>query len=500
LAENALTAWVARTGCSICLQDLGDPALLRDKLREYDPELIWANKISDSDNHGDLLIVAVWYKQEVIAVLRYTDCLDGHFTEREQRWLEYIARRYIGPKLECVRRHTAERLRDTHSEEIATISVRDAVTSNETARELAEQFGATARAMVPLAPGRKTILFNVVDDDGEHFSHHAVVNDLRADLEERYKLDGSLTGFALSQPNVVFLADLTGAAEEGTYRRVFREAVCALACRIGPPERHPSGVLVVLSDRFDISAKIHGPALKLLSGRAGEILWRRDVESRLFGGGRRTAALKAGLRHLDVVLSRPDRLPYSSTDESHLIVSMLCQMVDAVEHDQSIAEKCEEFRVWDAIQMAASWARSGIADTRLDCRIGRDVRALAPRGFFIAILFDMLRYAWQFSSDVAVEANPRRSEHGAWFDVCVEGIGRRRTRERAVHGSDAVLASLGLSPGMSELPQSYRLARSYRLRDGRSGDLQIDQRDDEACYRCTFQLPIASRAPQPSTS
>src|SRR5204862_2490047 len=116
----------------------------------------------------------------------------------------------------------------------------------------------------PLERGRKTILVNVIEKDSDHFSHHAIINSMRVELADRYRVEGSLTGFALKEPGAVFLADLKNAERQGAYRNVVRDAVCAMACRIGPISR-PMGALVVLSDLYDLSPEIHGQALKVIS-------------------------------------------------------------------------------------------------------------------------------------------------------------------------------------------------------------------------------------------
>ncbi|MEX2140467.1 MAG: GAF domain-containing protein [Pirellulales bacterium] len=504
LEENTLTTWVARTGRSICLQDLGDRSLLQDKLREYDPNLKWANKIPDSDNHGDLLIVPVWYKQDVIAVLRYTARHDGHFTEREQRWLEQIARRHIGPRLDCTRRRLSEALRVAHYEEIAANSVRDAVTENDTGKEIAELFGATARKIFTQSGSGKTVLVNVIDEDRIHFRHYAILDELAGERLERYELAGSLTSMALSRPGVVYLADLEHAATMACYRSVFRDAVCALACKMGPAAQ-PTGVIVVLSDRFDISEDEHGPVLNLLAEHAGEILWRRELKSTLLKNWSRASGLKAVVRHLDQLLCKRESYTETAVPQLRPLLSLLNRMLDAVVPDghktESFTEEFDEFRVRDAIIVAASLARSETSESNLECHVDPDLNVVAQQGFFVAVMFDLLRYAWRFSRTAFIRARRRRSDGGAqWLEICIESFGKSR-RIPAISGhSEAVLQSLRLEPRILELRGPYELARSYRLPDGRSGDVRVDTNEHDACYRCTFQLPIGADIPKPSMS
>lgn len=494
--EPALTTWVARTGRSVCLQDLGDRSLLNDKLLAYDRELIWANKIPDSDNHGDLLIVPVWYKHQVVAVLRYTARRDGHFTERDQRWVEKIASKYIGPTLEYVRRRVAESLWDGHRDKVAALSVREAVTFNDTAQELAEYIGTAAKEIFPT--GGKVILVNMLDGDRRNFRHYAVINSLDANCEESYPVAGSLTGYALQQPGVAYLADLASAEAAGHYRSVFRQARCALACRMGPSHQ-PSGAIVALSDCYDISEQVHGPALKLLAERAGGILWRRAIKTQLLQGSHRSEGFKAALCRLETVLSRP--VSERQSKEIQVLLLLLRPMLDAVLQDRPadarFSEVFDEFSVKEAIDLAVSLAQSELPHVEANCIVDPNLRVIGQRGFFVTILFDVLRHGWQLADAVSIHAERERKERPQWLDVRVECVTDSPFNSRRVKREE-VFGTLDVSPELIELPGPSELARAYRLPDGRTGNLSIDRDDGESPFRCTFRLPIASKLPQPS--
>jgi hypothetical protein len=506
--EDALTTWVARTGRSVCLQDLGG-SMLRDKLREYDSTLVWQNKVPDSDNHGDLLIVPVIYKNRVIAVLRYTTRNDGHFTEHDQRWLEHVARKYIGPKLECCARRAADELRDSHRDAIAAISVRDVVVPwNETAREIAEQLKDVAGRVFSFEGGRKTILVNVIDKDGEHFSHHAIINSMRAELENRYRVEGSLTGFAVKERGVVFLADLEKAERKCAYRKVIRDAVCAMACRIGPASR-PMGAMVVLSDRYDLSPEIHGEALKMMSDVAGEILFRNVLKSILGQRNNRTAGIRAALQQLEGVLVRQHhefQLQPEAIREQQSCLSLLERMIAGLEPEcsaeKSLDEPFEEFGVKSAVELAASLANTDPERGVMECRLDQNLKVVGKHGFVVAILFDLFRHAWQFSTKVSVHAARRRSELGvSWLDLNVECVGPPRSRAELSSTFDTkILEVLQVQVDTLGLRDSLLRARSYRLPDGRSGDLCVEVPEGDVPYRCTFQIPIVSEMPAVSLS
>jgi len=504
-AEQGITPWVAHTRRSVCLHDLGDRTLTERKLLEYDRHLVWSNKIRDSEDHGDLLIVAVPDSMgDTVAVLRYTQRRHrsdlGHFMNQDQLWLERVARRFLGPQLELLVRREAEVIRKNAAVEISAVSIRERVLDSDVTDDLKQ----TMLKTIPTTPGQKTYLLNVIQPDGETFRHYAIQSSLDGRPEDDYRLEGSLTGLAWERNNepVIFLNDLASATRSGHYRPVFGDAVCALAARIAFGDIC-YGALVVLSNRHDLSKDIHGPALKLLADRTAELLRVREAKDALSKAENQLGVLRRQSTAMERRLRDIQRESGSFVDQTLFIFARSQRQFMDAWHSNGGSEisgleaPYRTVLVDDVLSDAADHIGS-MLETRLDLTRQIEpagVSVTLPEGFLKITMMFMLQCIVSFSRHIRVitwvTSNKQNEESR---DLNIEMIGDASQRLPDRGGMDDicdVLQSINLAPTQYYLGRPLQnLEHSYRM-NGCIHDLAIDDVGDSKCVRCVLRLPIA---------
>jgi hypothetical protein len=463
--EEGLTPWVARTERSLCLQDLGDRQLALAKLRQYDMSLQWKNKIRDSHEHGDLLIVGDTAAGKG-ALLRFTDFRgrpgQKHFTEEDRQCLEDILRTYIRPKYESLVTAESQHQLAVHSREISALSVWDSVG----ALQLPQAVRITAKNIFPsTARSHRVCFVNLLEDDKQHFRHFAVDPEWSEKAQEICSLAGTLTEFTLkSKDNTVFLNDLEHATRQGALRLRVPEAVCALAAKIAFAKQD-YGAIVVFSDRYDLSAETHGLVLQTLAERAGEILFRQQMR------GQRTSAKDLPEIYYAIMEARNSQEPLSSED---------------------LAKSSTIFSVLDVAKQAVWFVQSTLKqEVSIEFCIDKMMRVQAHRSRFIAIITDLLWHACKTTNKIVIGAERTPD----WLRIDIRSRARDPRHEQRHHANDWLYASLrqALSrPRRLHFPQLQDLASRYQIDDGRCGE--ILKADVGSGFTFTLQLPLLPTA------
>lgn len=383
-SEDGITPWIFRKGVSLCLQDLGNDQLRLAKLHSYDPQVKWVNKIRDSNDSGDFLGVQL---SNQMGVMRFTTKIPSargrHFTARDQRLLETLAQRLIAPKLECLLQAESQRRVTEHLGATNTFSVQASAGFT----SFASMLRSSMERLFPESPsGQKLWLFNLLKP-GRGFRQMTLGGSLPGRPDAGFRLAGTLTQYALAHNGPVFLNSLSFAGERGAWDGLSDKAVCALACRVSMFDKK-YGVLVVLSDRYDLSLQTHGQLLEMLAGRVAEVLLHRDA-GRLAAEllGRRTV-----LALLPVLREQVHRMLLSN--DGYLPAEGLRELDD-------LGLSARKVRLRRVLKTVAS----ATALDHLHVRIGEDVVTSGPMAVRSgAILLNLLRQfaQWSGSSELSM--------------------------------------------------------------------------------------------------
>ncbi|QDT88599.1 GAF domain-containing protein [Gimesia algae] len=291
VSDDSLTAWVARNNMALRLHNLEDDQDREQQLsayRTFDGRLHWRNRLVDSSDHSSYLAVPITIDVKTVGgVLRFTEKNEGkikYFSEKDQVFLQRIAKEAIGPRLQFL---LACEQKTTLSFDV--LQEANALLVEETSPKL-KDIGKAVRSMLetffPEMNGRqKLYLLNVLEVDGSTFRHHEIGGSLKNDMVEDclYPLEGSLTGYVLGAfkenktNEAVFINDFSNAKARGAMIVVCNSAVTALACPvIFRGKRY--GVIVVKSSHHDLFLEIHGRLLEVVAAEAAAMFARRDYE------------------------------------------------------------------------------------------------------------------------------------------------------------------------------------------------------------------------------
>lgn len=291
--DTALTAWVARNNRSIRVHNLKDPQGREHQLEQYrvfDSRLTWKNHIQDSRSHTSFLAVPIMVDaNRVGGVIRITEKhgRNKYFTVQDQTLLEQIAAEAIGRRLaslqasESLRALSYSDVQKTHtilvSEKIpkimdVTVSLTNILTTKFPENE----------------SKRKLFLLNVLTNDCRHFQHFYAGGSLPNSLTHlsTYKLNGSLTDYVVrnfirdvscgkDSIRTTYLIDFHNATQQGAMMPICEDAEVAIACPVAFRQKI-YGVLIVKSDRFDITPQQQGYTLQLIAAHAGMMFAKRD--------------------------------------------------------------------------------------------------------------------------------------------------------------------------------------------------------------------------------
>lgn len=292
-SDQALTAWVARNRRSLRIHNLIDEHEREQQLDQYrifDPKLLWEDRLTDSNSHTSYLAVPILIEANHLGgVLRFTEkaAHGNRFTAQDQRVLERIASDAIGRRLVSLSfLQEADLIPYDEIQQSNTFMVSSRVPKT---RDVVTMLRPVCEAVFTGA-GRAQKLFalNILTNDCQHFEHFTIGGELNDELEEKraYQLDGSLTGYVVreflnraSRPSgykpILFINDFGTAREHRARCASCESAETAIACPVSF-RRKVYGVIVVLSDRHDISPETHGSHLKVIAAQAGAMYARRD--------------------------------------------------------------------------------------------------------------------------------------------------------------------------------------------------------------------------------
>lgn len=291
--DPALTSWVARNNKSLRIHNLSDPSEREyqlDQYRAFDPRLVWKNGLTDSRCHSSFLAVPIPNDaNRVGGVIRFTEKSSKSvklFGEQDQVLLETIARDAIGRRLaslHATQAHTTLCYGDI--QRTSTHLVSDRVPST---RDIASILRSVLELTFPGTVGGKLFLLNVITNDCRQLQHFPVGGSLPNSLRpfELYDLDNSLTGYVvksflenrangISSVRSTYINDFKNAQRLGAMMPICDGAQTAIACPVAF-RRKIYGVLIVKSDRFDISPEQHSYTLEVIAAQAGILFARRD--------------------------------------------------------------------------------------------------------------------------------------------------------------------------------------------------------------------------------
>lgn len=286
--ENSLTAWAARNRRVLRLHHLNIPEQIEPQLEAYgcdakfERDTDTSPTLRDSTTHDSYLAVPIVIGDRLLGVVRFTERTISeageYFTIDDERELNHLVTSVVAPRLDML---------------IKIELVRRLTELSKKSRSLPrdpsfEQHADALQILFPEAPlGRRLYLANKIHEDGLHATimHQrgrlpcvtaSLVDDIDIEIRHEYpadsfRLPGSLTGRAWLTGEPFFIADKDFAESQDALRQIATNAKCAMACRMikprdpGAPNNAvaPTGtVLVIESERFDLSLSIDGALLK----------------------------------------------------------------------------------------------------------------------------------------------------------------------------------------------------------------------------------------------
>ncbi|MBM4049832.1 MAG: hypothetical protein FJ279_32450 [Planctomycetes bacterium] len=319
---------------------------------------------------------------------------------------------------------------------------------------------------------------------------------------QEYALDGTLTNLALSVcDRAVFINDLERAEATGHYRRICPSAVCALACPVCFRGRF-FGVLVVLSEKYDLFEDSHGRLLELLAQQASEIFARRELVDK-------SAAL-VGLRH-DVVtvlgeisdrvkqLCAGHPLPEDLDRLFEFVSETLCTYL---RHGQDApaffeAHECFPTVILDEIRTVERVLRLDMPENcGVDLRVDPALTVRINGAFLMSIVYNLLKNAWiaspQGSQPVVVSATEtdgflelRIRDHGAGMTAEEAEKYREWDPLKVIAVPPAEVAGVGIL-------LANRVAGWHGLADGRKGEVKLVWTELGSGTEFLVRLPIST--------
>lgn len=293
LNDSALTAWVARNGKAIRVHNLRNEHDREHQLQQYrvfDDRLTWQNRITDSDSHTSFLAVPIMVDaNRVGGVIRITEKVgtNKYFTELDEIHLGRIAAEAIGRRLASLQ--ASESLRSLSYSDVQKTNALLVSEAIPTTTNVADSLKGILPSLFPeMNDNRKLFLLNVLETDCLHFQHFYVGGQLPNSLchLDKYKLERSLTGYVVkaflngasaNQDNLhsTLIVDFPNAMQQGAMLQICEDAEVALACPVA--FRHKIyGVLILKSNRFDLTLEQCGHTLQLVAAQAGMMFAKRD--------------------------------------------------------------------------------------------------------------------------------------------------------------------------------------------------------------------------------
>ncbi len=406
-SDQALTAWVARNGRALRIHNLGDQREREQQLDQYrifDRHLAWEDLLTDSSNHTSYLAVPIPTDvKHVGGVLRLTEKVVGanRFTAQDQRLLEQIARDAVGRRLVSLSLAQASNT-ITYDQIHETIMVSNRVPKT---HDVVSMLRSGCEAMFSQdGCAGKLFVLDLLTNDCQHFEHFTIGGGLKDELEEEraHRLDGSLTGYIVQEflnntahssghKHILFVNDLQNARE----RQVECVRCNSVETAIASPvsfRRKVYGVILVLSNRHDISPETHGCLLKSIAAQAGMMYARRDH------------AFLTKLRR------EVDRLPRK--DCVHWLDNVEKLFSSALPEETTLVPP-QQFNLRRLVQktvegVGGTWACTGVPDV--------DVRVQQPA--LVGVMYGVLKDICTRSSGQPVRI--RGDVRDAWIELTIE--------------------------------------------------------------------------------
>jgi hypothetical protein len=502
LDEAGLTPWVARTK-----SPLRQPEMPPEKQPTCNnhPGPQWANKIKDCDTLRTWLAVPLLDEsRSVIGVLRLTEKIDPSesFTVFDERNLEYISSRALGPKLEKILHAEFSNGLLPRLQNLMMLVLRDSMARIDIPHALEKILAAgfpesasAARSFLLVMQSPDGILRNVLLGGSLDLASCSNIDALAHELFS-IVLGSKREDFIIIHHFANAGINSIDSSKPGAPRSLLIAKVAY--------ETSLYGFVCVFSNRLDILSRALGSYLSLVGLQAGALYAVRQLAP--------YSLAQRGLKHdylalhcgLDRVLRRSDD-PMMQLDDARKVssfcatlINTYCQTFPILPEDLARRTSPSDINVMLNETFAA--ARASL-QTSAPITINVKPKSLIAdiyEPFVATIIFNLLRNA-QSAADinnplVAITAWIESSE---WLNILVENNGKGMSSEqvsqffeidpikwlRQKEEDNRALQQSGLF-------LSNQLVKSYRLPDGRQGKLHPPKEGVAAGCSILLEIPI----------